>query len=242
LIIVFGSYTVEQVKLARVGLEQEREADQRRIETETRRVLGALLDELGQNWITALYHEDRLRVPEELVFDVTLEFRRDIYDGLRAGPLWSIPGSEEVLPAVGRGYWEMKVLSDKLRPRSLVRMLIMGVFLAEFAPFVIRRPNDLVSRQLSGAGGVVTAYVLMRVGRLLFVLRQGYPARTREAIEAAMDAVHRLLHKEPIDWDMWVKHLPAGFDIRPLKAAERPSKLQRTLDPIADAVLRVLDS
>jgi len=144
LVIVFGSYTVEQVRLAREGLEQERDADRRRIETETRRVLGALLDELSQNWITALYHEDRLRVPEDLLFDVTLEFKRDIYDGLRAGPLWGIPGSEDVLPAVGQAYWEMKVLSDKLRPRSLVRMLIVGVFLAEFAPFVIRRPNDLV--------------------------------------------------------------------------------------------------
>ncbi len=215
LVIVFGSYTVEQVKIARIGLEQEREADQRRIETETRRVLGALLDELDQNRTTALYHEGRLHMPQDLALDVTMEFKRDIYDGLRAGSLWSIPGSEEVLPSVGQANWEMKVLTDKLRTRSLGRMLIVGVFLAEFAPFVIRRPNDLVSRQLSGAAAVMADYVLMRIGRLLLVLRQGYPARTRKAIESAMKAVHQLLHKEPIDWETWNKRLPDGFQVTP---------------------------
>jgi len=82
----------------------------------------------------------------------------------------------------------------------------------------------------------------MRIGRLLLVLRQGYPARTREAIESAMDGVHRLLHKEPIGWDPWVKRLPTGFQVRPLKTVGRPSRLKQALDPIANIILRVFGS
>jgi len=82
-------------------------------------------------------------MPQDLALDVTMEFKRDIYDGLRAGSLWSIPGSEEVLPSVGQANWEMKVLTDKLQTRSLGRMLIVGVFLAEFG-MVQKRVYSLV--------------------------------------------------------------------------------------------------
>lgn len=240
LVILFGGYTVEQVRIAREGLEQERRVDRCRIESETRRVLGALLNELDQNRTTALNHEGRLRIPEDLVMDIRMEFRRDIYDGLRAGPIWSVPGSEAILPTLEQAYWEMKVLTDKLRTRPLWKTLMVGIFVVDLSVLVQRAPAAWISRQANGARGAVLVHVLMLFARPLLVHRQGYPAQTREAIETAMQATHRLLYKEPIDWEIWNNLLPAGFQVSPLKAAGAKSKAVHVLDPILDGLLWAL--
>jgi hypothetical protein len=192
--IVFGRYAVEQVKLSRVSYEEAKSA-------EVRRILMALFMELVHNRSVALYLEGRLVVDFRL--HDTFQFRWKVWDNLLAGPIWGLPlDLEQVYQPVSKAYWQTRLLSAMLQPRVSPANLaipagILGVQEALATSGPITERFRLVWKFL---GVAILGYVLLDVCQKWDLRRKGLVRQTREAIESALEQLHRILFRRPIDW------------------------------------------
>jgi hypothetical protein len=111
-----GFYAVQQVRLARVAIDHDREARAEDRRVEAHRVPTGLLLELHGNRLVALRHEGRLRTRLNAQHIWRAEFTARIYDGAVAGPLWSVSGIDRFWPTLAVAYRLTDQLSARLTP------------------------------------------------------------------------------------------------------------------------------
>jgi hypothetical protein len=214
LALIFGRYAVDQVRLAREAIENDRQTQAESRKAETRRILLALLNELHHNRTTALMHEGRLLRAPLLLKKSSLSFQRRVFDELTGGPLWGISLEEDLWSAVSKAYWDVQILEVALQPEvpwwaAIVGALTVGVLESE-SEFISLK--DCVGLGLLG----FAMYVGVILKADFTAKRNGTVARSRQSIEAAMDSIYQVLSGGTrLPWAQWDRGAPAEMQVAP---------------------------
>lgn len=217
---LFGLYAIDQVALARRGIElaqrgidADRDARQEALAAETAQILLALLLELSNNYENALRLEGRLVTTRRGRKLPTPSFTFTTFQALATGPLWRLKQLGDVWPALSDAYLKMQHLSRRLDALPWWSPLAFGGLLAEALPRGVRLPALL----LGSSGGLAYASWLNLGANI-----RGDATRARLAIEAAMDQLVPLLPR-PTSWREGLEQgIAPGWRMLPADGAPAP--------------------
>lgn len=188
----FGYFAIEQVRLARLAITTDLGDREEARAAEKQRVLIALLGELAENRTLARAREEGLWLGPTVRDQWVWEFKRGTFDQVAEGPLWGIATERDVWLGILEAYNQMRALTAHVRPWHWAVPAFAGVAGALQRPF----GSPIIGLSL----GVGPFLVWLRLNE-----RSAHRSRrilkTREAIDAAIDAILRELGKPPADWD-----------------------------------------